>query len=562
MKPFDLGSNKKMSASPVSQVFSPSNNGVSVFRRKKEKRGITFSMMLVGASGTGKTTFANNLLESTIFPHRYQQDVPASTNNENVKIIQPTKVVTFNSMNGIPSYMSAFDPASPFLEPGITVTSTALEITTKSSEDIDSATPEKINFFLTDTLGLGENLNNGICFDEIASYLEQQFDSVLAEETRIKRNPRFQDTRVHVALYFIEPTGHGLRELDVEIMKRLSRYTNVLPIVARADSFTPDELTRFKKRIMEDIDRFNVPIYKFEVDENEDDLETIEENKALARLQPFAIICADQRDNATGKYYREYPWGKIDIDNENISDLKLLKRVLFGSHLQEFKDTTQNLLYENYRAEKLASVPAWDIENNEVIDTSINDENNEGNSSGLMKGLTRNSTAPSLSNFASLINTGKFKSQQSLAIPPQSETPSTPRLTGVDEGDESRASISASSQKSTPANIQTSPERTKLRNISENIPYMLQHERIVARKQKLEELEAQSAKELQKRIQELERKAIELKMKEKLLRQNSHSQSQESIQTNTTKQNSTSGGAYIKKEETYNDLASIISKKE
>ncbi|QEU58313.1 Shs1 [Kluyveromyces lactis] len=551
-----------MSASPVSQVFSPSNNGVSVFRRKKEKRGITFSIMLVGASGTGKTTFANNLLESTIFPHRYHQDVPASTNNENVKIIQPTKVVTFNSMNGIPSYMSPFDPASPFLEPGITVTSTALEITTKSSEDIDSATPEKINFFLTDTLGLGENLNNGICFDEIASYLEQQFDSVLAEETRIKRNPRFQDTRVHVALYFIEPTGHGLRELDVEIMKRLSRYTNVLPIVARADSFTPDELTRFKKRIMEDIDRFNVPIYKFEVDENEDDLETIEENKALARLQPFAIICADQRDNATGKYYREYPWGKIDIDNENISDLKLLKRVLFGSHLQEFKDTTQNLLYENYRAEKLASVPAWDIENNEVPDTSIDDENNEGNSSALMKGLTRNSTAPSLSNFASLINTGKFKSQQSLAIPPQSETPSTPRLTGVDEGDESHASISASSQKSTPLNIQTSPERTKLRNISENIPYMLQHERIVARKQKLEELEAQSAKELQKRIQELERKAIELKMKEKLLRQNSHSQSQESIQTNTTKQNSTSGGAYIKKEETYNDLASIISKKE
>lgn len=534
-----------------------------MFRRKKEKRGITFSLMLVGASGTGKTTFANNLLESTIFPHRYQQDVPASTNNDNVKIVQPTKVVTFNSTNGIPSYMSPFDPASPFLEPGITVTSTALEITTNPGEhDFDTPTPEKINFLLTDTLGLGENLNNGICFDEIVSYLEQQFDLVLAEETRIKRNPRFQDTRVHVALYFIEPTGHGLRELDVEIMKRLSRYTNVLPIIARADSFTADELTRFKKKVIEDIDRFNVPIYKFEVDENEDDLETIEENKALAKLQPFAIICADQRDSVTGKYYREYPWGKVDIDNDNISDLKLLKRVLFGSHLQEFKDTTQNLLYENYRAEKLASVPEWDVENNDVTETSISSEKNEAIPSTLVNGLTRNSTAPSLSNFASLINTGKFKSQQSLAIPPQSDTPSTPRLNGVDEADESLTAQSINSPRSVSSNVQASPERTKLRNISENIPYMLQHDRIVARKQKLEELEAQSAKELQKRIQELERKAVELKMREKLLRQTSHDQSQESIQTNSTKEKLANGAVQIKKEETYNDLASIISKRD
>ena len=555
-----------MSISSASQVLSPNMNHVGTLRRKKEKRGITFSLMLVGASGTGKTTFANNLLESTVFPHRYQQDVPASTNNENVKIVQPTKVVTFNSSNGIPSYMSPFDPASPFLEPGITVTSTALEITTKANDDGDNSVPEKINFFLTDTLGLGENLNNELCFDEIVSYLEQQFDSVLAEETRIRRNPRFQDTRVHVALYFIEPTGHGLRELDVETMKRLSRYTNVLPIISRADSFSPEELKRFKKNIMEDIDRFNVPIYKFEVDENEDDLETIEENRALANIQPFSIICADQRDSVTGKYYRQYPWGKIDIDNENISDLKLLKRVLFGSHLQEFKDTTQNLLYENYRAEKLASVPSWDIEYSTVSDQGAAEDPNTSatNNGNIMNGLTRNSTAPSLSNFASLINTGKFKSQQSLAVPPQSDTPETPKLNSVDEKDEVSTLPSVNSPRSISAKIQTSPERTKLRNISENVPYMLQHERILARKQNLEELEAQSAKELQKRIQELEKKAIELKMKEKLLRQNSltHFQSQESINSSATRQQSVSGTVNIKKEETYNDLASIVSKRD
>ena len=46
-------------------------------------------------------------------------------------------------------------------------------------------------------------------FAEISGYLERQYDDILAEESRIKRNPRFRDNRVHVLLYFITPTGHA-----------------------------------------------------------------------------------------------------------------------------------------------------------------------------------------------------------------------------------------------------------------------------------------------------------------------------------------------------------------
>ena len=48
-----------------------------------------------------------------------------------------------------------------------------------------------------------------ISFAEIVGYLERQYDDILAEESRIKRNPRFRDNRVHAMLYFITPTGHG-----------------------------------------------------------------------------------------------------------------------------------------------------------------------------------------------------------------------------------------------------------------------------------------------------------------------------------------------------------------
>ena len=47
-------------------------------------------------------------------------------------------------------------------------------------------------------------------FGEIVGYLERQYDDILAEESRIKRNPRFRDNRVHVLLYFVQPTGKSI----------------------------------------------------------------------------------------------------------------------------------------------------------------------------------------------------------------------------------------------------------------------------------------------------------------------------------------------------------------
>jgi len=46
-------------------------------------------------------------------------------------------------------------------------------------------------------------------FQEIVGYLERQYDDILAEQSRIRRNPRFRDNRVHALLYFIPPTGHA-----------------------------------------------------------------------------------------------------------------------------------------------------------------------------------------------------------------------------------------------------------------------------------------------------------------------------------------------------------------
>lgn len=63
------------------------------------------------------------------------------------------------------------------------------------------------------------------------------------------------------------------------------------------------------------------------------------------------------------------------------------------------------------------------------------------------------------------------------------------------------------------------PQRNQLRQISETVPYVLRHERILERQQKLEEMEQASARELANRAALLEKKAAQLKAKEKALRQ-------------------------------------------
>lgn len=176
----------------------------------------------------------------------------------------------------------------------------------------------------------GINRTNSTRFAEIVSYLERQYDDILSEESRIKRDPRFRDNRVHACLYFITPTGHGLRELDIELMKRLSPRVNVIPVIGKADSLTPEELADSKKLIMEDIDHHKIPIYNFPYDIEEDDEDTVEENAELRGLLPFAIVGSEDVIEFEGRKIRArvYPWGHINVDDPRHSDFLPLRSAL------------------------------------------------------------------------------------------------------------------------------------------------------------------------------------------------------------------------------------------
>ncbi|KAI9820057.1 MAG: hypothetical protein M1826_001047 [Phylliscum demangeonii] len=299
-------------------------------RKKNVKKGIQFCLMVCGASGTGRTTFVNTLCGQ--------------------KVLQSK---------------DSDDPTSAHVEEGVKIKPITVEL-----EMDDEGT--RISLTVVDTPGFGDQIDNEASFSEIVGYLERQYDDILAEESRIKRNPRFRDNRVHALLYFITPTGHGLRELDIELMKRLSPRVNVIPVIGKADSLTPAELAESKKLVMEDIEHYRIPVYNFPYDIEEDDEDTVEENAELRGLMPFAIVGSEESVDMGGRRVtaRQYPWGVVEVENPRHSDFMAIKSALLHSHLADLKEITHDFLYENYRTEKLSK----SVEGGMSADSSMNPE--------------------------------------------------------------------------------------------------------------------------------------------------------------------------------------------
>ncbi|CAG8645580.1 14561_t:CDS:2 [Cetraspora pellucida] len=221
---------------------------------------------------------------------------------------------------------------------------------------------EKISLTLVDCPGFvrDNELRLDVQVTEVLRYIEAQFDQTLAEETKVKRNPKAQDSQIHACLYFIDNTNNGLTDKDIRILKRLTARVNVIPIVAKADLLTTTQLANLKKAINRDIKQYQIPVFDFPVDEEDgSDPEVVAEAVADIQTQiPFSIIApedAELIDPSTSEKIlgRQYTWGVIDCLNPKHCDFVVLRNVLLSSHRKLFKDITLELFYEQYRTERL-----------------------------------------------------------------------------------------------------------------------------------------------------------------------------------------------------------------
>ncbi|KAL8943683.1 MAG: hypothetical protein Q9216_000882 [Gyalolechia sp. 2 TL-2023] len=295
----------------VSEAASPIGIANLPNQRHKivAKRGAAFTIMVAGESGLGKTTFINTLFSTTIKNYADHRRRHAKQVDKTVEI----------------------------------------EITKAELEEKFF----KVRLTVIDTPGFGDYVNNRDSWMPIIEFLDDQHESYMLQEQQPRRIDKI-DLRVHACLYFIRPTGHTLKPLDIEVMKRLSSRVNLIPVVAKADTLSPADLARFKHRIRAVIEAQGIRIYQPPLEE--DDEGAAQHAKSLISAMPFAVI-GSEKDVKTpdGKVLkgRQYAWGVAEVENEDHCDFKKLRSTLIRTHMLDLIHTTEEMHYEAYRAQQM-----------------------------------------------------------------------------------------------------------------------------------------------------------------------------------------------------------------
>ncbi|GBM04190.1 Septin-2 [Araneus ventricosus] len=278
--------------------------------KRSVQEGFAFNILCIGETGIGKSTLMDSLFNTT------------------------------------------FDSApSPHNLPAVKLKAKTYDLQEKN-----------VNLKLTvvDTVGYGDQINKEDSFKAIVDYIDSQFEMFLQEELKIKRSlVTYHDTRIHACLYFISPTGHGLKSIDLVCMKKLDSKVNIIPIIAKADTISKVELQRFKIKIMSELVSNGVQIYQFPTDDDS----VAEINSTMNALLPFAVVGSTDFVRVGNKMVRarQYPWGTVMVENENHCDFVKLREMLIRTNMEDMREQTHARHYELYRRMRLEQMGFSDI---------------------------------------------------------------------------------------------------------------------------------------------------------------------------------------------------------
>lgn len=212
-----------------------------------------------------------------------------------------------------------------------------------------------VRLTVIDTPGFGDYMNNQNCWVPVIDFLDEQHNAFYLADSGSNR-ANIDDLRVHACLYFIQPTGHTLKPLDILVMKKLCTRVNLIPVVAKADTVTPTEMAAFKDRVRECLVMHNITYFTPPVDEDHEDL--AKTTREITSAVPFAVISSEEDVTVNGKKVRgrEYLWGVAEVENETHCDFVKLRNLLIRLHMHDLIRTTQDTHYENYRSNFLISI--------------------------------------------------------------------------------------------------------------------------------------------------------------------------------------------------------------
>ncbi|XP_017493942.1 PREDICTED: septin-2-like [Rhagoletis zephyria] len=279
----------------------------NILQRKHAKRGYEFTLMVVGESDLGKTTLIKSL---------------------------------FN----LPESKKEVPTTQELLNKTLSIESKSVDIEEKGV---------RLKLTIVDTPGYGDSLNCSDNFEPISQYIDEQFENFYQQENGLNRR-QIRDSRVHCCFYCISPLNFGLKPADLEFLKKLQFKVNVILIISKSDCLTTKEAQALKTKILEELKLHKIQVYTPPDCENDDDDEFKEHIKQLKNSMPFAVSSSLEVHDVKGRKVRgrEYPWGIIETENPDHSDFVKLRSLLI-SHMQDMRELTHELHYENYRSRRI-----------------------------------------------------------------------------------------------------------------------------------------------------------------------------------------------------------------
>ncbi|ORY20211.1 septin ring protein [Naematelia encephala] len=275
------------------------------------KRGFQFNVMVVGQTGLGKSTLVNTLFASHLIDSKGRTEVD----------IAPRATTEIHNQ------------AHTIVENGVRL---------------------KLN--IIDTPGYGDMINNEGCWEPIIKYIKDQHSAYLRKELTAMRDRFIPDTRIHCCVFFINPTGHSLKPIDIVVLKKLAEVVNVVPVIAKADSLTIEERLAFKERIMAELQYQQIRLYPFDAEELDE--QEIQLNERIREMLPFAVVGSERTVLIDGKPVRgrKNRWGVINVEDERHCEFVYLRNFLTRTHLQDLIETTAQIHYETFRSKQLLAL--------------------------------------------------------------------------------------------------------------------------------------------------------------------------------------------------------------
>ncbi|KAK2086176.1 Septin-10 [Saguinus oedipus] len=187
----------------------------------------------------------------------------------------------------------------------------------------------QLKLTIVNTVGFGDQINKEESYQPVVDYIDAQFEACLQEELKIKCSLfTYHDSRVHVCLYFISPTGHSLKTLDLLTMKNLD-----------SKQWHPD--------------------YQFPTDDDT----VAKTNAAMNGQLPFAVVGSMDEVKVRNKMVRahQYLCSVVQVENKNHCDFVKLREMLICTNMEDLRDQTHTRHYELYRCCKLERMGFTDV---------------------------------------------------------------------------------------------------------------------------------------------------------------------------------------------------------